>query len=165
MINHFRTLLINLPASTIKKYSNIYVDEYFLPVKLNNFLQTIDNFIFSDLSIKDRIMLSNDILPIIHTPELHYFTLVFDSRITYLDKINSYNIYTSRDKALLIDLINKLNNKSHILPFDENNLFLWDKYQLDLDSLKDAYFSKDGILKLGSFVISYIYQIEKARAG
>lgn len=92
MINHIRTLLLNLPATSACRtgYTNIeYVDPSFIPVVLTPAAAKFYNTIFygGHQMCLDQL---KGYMSILHTELLNDYTVYFDKRITYDRTISVY---------------------------------------------------------------------------
>lgn len=101
MINHFRTILLNLPGprSPVSKVpSDIYIPEY-RPLIAEGRLPIIDHVLFGDcLTEEDRIRKTYQLLKLVYASDLKERLVEMDSRITYTyenDGLKCYEDSTS----------------------------------------------------------------------
>lgn len=88
MINHARTLLLNLAGSPVTPYTypgEEYIPTDFRPLIVPGWLQTLRGIVFGNKP--DRAMMNyraKELLPPLHFTELIEYVLAFDPRVTYV---------------------------------------------------------------------------------
>lgn len=161
MINHARTLLLNLSADN-DNYEEEYIDPNFKPIKLSKFLSNVYRIIFSDSDIRKlKLYRTAQVMTFLHCESLKKYILDLDTRITYLT--NSNKFYYDEPKNLIPwnQLLDKL------LPLAEKypDELLTNYKNFDLDFSPFIEINKGYISKLGGILLGYIYKVEDLRNG
>ena len=168
MLNHTRTLLLNLRAADVQALSPIYIESSFIPVVPNPGFAAVTQALFpAGFTPADRVVLIDGLMPILHTPEFQPYTLWFDTRVTYdtLPPANLINLCRSTPPGLaaVSELAARM---ADIMPVGTvgAQLFRWPELQFLLDDLKPTWLQEsDGLLRLGALVLAYVLQLERTR--
>lgn len=84
MVNHFRTLLLNLPPTPTPGPGEEYVPSTFQPVTLPQPLQDVRSLLITSSTVRSDLNAQvARILAYLHTSPLRAFATYFDNRITY----------------------------------------------------------------------------------
>lgn len=155
MINHFRTILLNLPGprSPVSEIpSDIYIPEY-SPIIVEGKLPVIDHVLFGDcLTDEDRIRKTYQLLKLVHSSDLKDRLVEADSRITYTYENDGLKCY--EDSTSIAYSIEWLGNIGDQLLED---LFLKD------DALFLHYNARTYVDRLAAVIVGYVRLLEVSK--
>jgi len=161
MINHTRTLLLNLPSGV----GDIYIPPAYGPVVVPPHFQKIRNAILTGSTNPDVLLTAVALwLPFLHNEDFKQFSDSLDQRITYepayRKMVNSYNSINMAD--MLKKVVSVAVQNAGVGKFGLFNPF--GDYEDELLSLKKLWdVKKRSEERAVAAVYGYIYQLERIR--
>ncbi len=162
MINHARTLLLNLPGRTkITGPYEEYIPADFISVKLPAAYSEIRNILFGKNAPREnRLIRTYELMTLLHGCELEEFVLSLDPRITYkVPGVAGTMHPRPHSLKALTDVVNALEDYTYQ---NVHNLFVGTDEKLRL--FANLWMKHEQLqYKLGGLTLALIYQTEKAR--
>lgn len=164
MVNHIRTLLLNERAGT----DSVYIDPAFMPVTVPPELVSVRNTLYPvGASVAKRVLVTDTIVRLCHTPELEPYMLWFDGRLTY--SFDSDATLVDMCGVAPAPLAQELLQRFAAAPLSaaaHSRLYTWPRYEEALKTLRTAAASPtESVLRLGAIAIAYAFQLERVRIG
>lgn len=164
MVNHIRTLLLNMPAASAP--GSVYVPLEFTPVPVPAQLQSVRAVLLPLDQGPDAVVAAVDaIMRLCNTPELEEYLVRFDARITY----------TGTADAALADMCGGASASAldgvrtriaSLSPGVFTRLFAWPRYLEAMETLKLAAVNTcEGPLRIAAVAMAFAYQLERVRTG
>ena len=167
MVNHMRTLFVNLTAADASAFSTVYTDPAFAPVAVTPALAAVGVALFGGAA-SQRVSMADRVLAVCSRKELTPYLYRFDSRTTAAEAPNGLTQFlTSADDGVRVSgLLSTLRELPALTGAAGVQLFQWTAYADDLARLRDAWNQRDdGLLRVGALALAYGYQLERARLG
>lgn len=147
MINHARTLLLNLPS--INSIQEEYIPAEYIPLKLPEELQRIHDFLFDPKSLDEMEYQTRQYMTILHGTKLEKYVLALDSRITYWPYITiksdqEKHFFVEDDVVIFKDLIDAAGLLEQFPEFE--NIYN--------DTQRNIY-------KIGAMLLVFIYRLNE----
>lgn len=165
MVNHIRTLLVNMTAAQQLPFTSAYVDPDFAPITLTPTLAKIDALLFP-ASPESRIKLAEDLCFVCAGGELNPYLHRFDSRSEYTRASASLSdIITTPASALATAALRRVIADPH-LPVMARALFKDPTYQDDMNTLFTLWTHPcEGVMRLHALALAYGYNLDAIRRG
>jgi len=183
MINHARSLLLNLTAKAVANadVDSAYIPNDFTPQAIPKWLLPVSRAIFPDgATISQRVCATDALCDLLQRVELAPYVLSLDSRITYGNNAGNQGLTLTSLIAAVADAreMNELHLStiatrlmSPSVASSAPGLFVWTEradraVQLaELRMMWSAGASMDKLLSIGGIVLGYVYQLERLRTG
>ncbi len=155
MINHARTLLVNLVPDDVFLHGEEYISDCYTPRLLTPLLSEMYKIIFDRAESRCEInSRARQLMPILHSAELEPYVYALDSRVTYLPSFE-YKFNTHKGMRNLADMYKELACFT-----DKHSYKLFDTYtDVTLDQLANHNETLLGVYKLGVAVLVFIYNV------
>lgn len=164
MVNHIRTLLLNMPAQTAP--GSVYVPLEFTPVQVPAQLQPVRAALLPLDQGPEAVAAAVDaIMRLCSAPELEQYLIRFDARLTY----------TGAGDAALADMCGTApasaldgvrTRIATLSPALFTRLFAWPRYLEAMEVLKLAAVNTcEAPLRIAAVAMAFAYQLERVRTG
>ncbi len=165
MINHIRTLLINLPQGASSMYSSIYTPPDFGAVTVPSGLAPFDRLIFAGGDPVERVTLVDALLPLLHAGELDPIMRRLDPRVTYAYRTRSTTADTTQQGSNTVGVAGLYTRVlSSSIPSAAAVLFA--PTHPAVPALQSMWVHADeGAVRVSALCVAYAYQLEFARTG
>jgi hypothetical protein len=165
MVNHIRTLWVNMTAAQQLPFTSAYVEPDFAPITLTPALARVDALLFP-AAADARIKLAEDLCFICDGNELNPYLHRFDSRSQYSRLQASLStIITTPASALTTAALRRVIADPQ-LPVTAKTLFKDPTYQDDMDTLFSLWTHPcEGVMRLCSLALAYGYNLDAIRRG
>lgn len=183
MINHVRTLLLNLPASATAAYSPVYVDPAYTTVSLPPWLADVDGVLIPSTTIASRVAVVDALCAVAGVAELRQYFERIDPRCDEPATrernpvVRLCRTSVPPDGVRIVDIHSGLAGSvamasriSRLFSSDEVDRSSNLEFGFDFDFSKDMRElarihsdSTERTLQLGSLVLAFAYQIELER--
>lgn len=162
MVNHVRTLLLNKSVDDLAEESidcPWYIDEAFVPVRLNSTLLNFSKTLFGSRSTASKIACIKGIVPLLISVDLKKYVIALDPRTTVIEEeVGSIytlykNIQSSSDTSF-----------GDVTAIDASYVFLdvrnpiKNKLLKELESISKK--SNEYSVRFAALVLAYVYQLD-----
>jgi hypothetical protein len=165
MINHVRTLLLNLPAAGALP-GEVMVDPSFSPLTLRGPLAELHGALsLSGCSREISCFKADGLMVVMHAPEFEAYVLRMDPRITYSVADFAYVSEAGPDAGWPpFNLTRMVAAFSAVLGRTGYNLFSYPEYDAEMQVLREVWFGS-GILRdrTASGVLALAYNMDRTR--